>query len=183
MARLEYLSDAEIRPEDRDMLARDINIVRLLAHSPAMARHLLDTALYVRNESPLDPRLRELAIIQVAYAMRSAYEYSHHVELARDFGVSDDDIRAIAADSAGDTTDFGELERAVLRAARDIALIGQLDDATFSVLQNALDKQCLVDLMATISVYTGTVRLIAAMQIDVEPRYHVFLDAFPLPPD
>ena len=45
MARLEYLSKSDLRPQDQDMLARDINIVRLLAHSPGMARYLLENGM------------------------------------------------------------------------------------------------------------------------------------------
>ena len=123
MARLEYLSKSDLRTQDQDMLARDINIVRLLAHSPGMARHLLETALYVRNHSPLDARLREMAIIQVGYAMHSAYEYTHHIELAHEFGVSDEDIRAIADATAGRPTPLPALDKAVLQAARDVAEI------------------------------------------------------------
>ena len=183
MARLEYLSKSELRPQDQDMLARDINIVRLLAHSPGMARHLLETALYVRNQSPLDARLREMAIIQVGYAMRSAYEYTHHIELAHGFGVSDDDIRAIADDSAGRPTPLPALDKAVLRAARDLSLGGDVDEETFAALRARFDNECLVDLIATISVYTGTVRLIRAMRIDLEDRYLPILETFPLPAD
>ncbi len=183
MARLKYLSDAQMRPEDHDMLARDINIVRLLAHSPAMARHLLETALYIRDDSPLDARLREMAIIQMGYAMGSVYEYSHHIELAQNSGVSDDDIRAIAEESGGRTTGLAALDRAVLEAARQIARDGDLDDVTFAVLRAAFDDQSLVDLLATIAVYTGTVRLLAALKIDLEDRYLPLLDKFPLPCD
>ena len=144
MARVEYLSKSDLRTQDQDMLARDINIVRLLAHSPGMARHLLETALYVRNHSPLDARLREMAIIQVGYAM-------HHIELTHEFGVSDEDIRAIADATAGRPTPLPALDKAVLQAARDISLGGDVDDESFAVLRAGFNTECLVDLIATIS--------------------------------
>ena len=181
MARLEYLSKSDLRTQDQDMLARDINIVRLLAHSPGMARHLLETALYVRNHSPLDARLREMAIIQVGYAMHSAYEYTHHIELTHEFGVSDEDIRAIADATAGRPTPLPALDKAVLQAARDISLGGDVDDESFAVLRAGFNTECLVDLIATISVYTGTACLIRAMRIDLEDRYLPILETFPLP--
>ena len=183
MARLDYLSKSDLRPQDQDMLQRDINIVRFLAHSPGMARHMLETALYVRNQSPLDARLREMAIIQVGYTMHSAYEYTHHIELAHGFGVSDDDIRAIADDSAGRPTQLAVLDKAVLCAARDIASNGDVPDETFAVLRESFDNECLVDLIATITVYTGTVRLISALRIDLEDRYLPLLKTFPFPAD
>ena len=45
-------------------------------------------------------RLRELAILQVGYVSRIAYEYAHHIEIGRGVGVSDEDLRALAIESA-----------------------------------------------------------------------------------
>ena len=73
-------------------------------------------ARYIRHESRLDPRLRELAILQVGYLERSPYEYSHHVKIGREFGVTDDDIRAIADETEGRPTHARSLEQG--RAAR-----------------------------------------------------------------
>src|SRR5918995_7110860 len=95
MARLPYLEQSDLEPEHRDLLKRNINLVRALAHSPHGARAIGGIANFIRHGSRLDPRLREMAILQVGYLARSAYEYSHHVEIGRHFGVSDDDIRAI----------------------------------------------------------------------------------------
>ena len=58
-------------------------------------------AQFIRFGSKLDPRLRELAILQVGWLARSPYEWSHHVKLGHDFGVTDDDIRALIDDTAG----------------------------------------------------------------------------------
>ena len=58
-------------------------------------------AMYIRYGSKLDPRLRELAILQVGWLARSPYEWSHHVKLGREFGVTDDDIRAMVEETAG----------------------------------------------------------------------------------
>ena len=38
MARLPYLDEADLKPEDRDLLKRPINLHRMHAHSPGMAR-------------------------------------------------------------------------------------------------------------------------------------------------
>ena len=67
----------------------------------------------------LDPRLRELAILQVGYLTKQAYEYSHHVKIGREFGVSDDDIRAIGEETAGRPTKLDALSRRAARRARD----------------------------------------------------------------
>ena len=181
MARLPYLDKSDLLPEHQDLLARNINLYRLLAHSPRAARSLNTLARFIRDGSRLDPRLRQLAILQVGYVTRAAYEYSHHIRISRDFEVSDDDIRAIADETAGRPTALEPLAKAVLRAARDMTRELAVSDETFAVLRQGLDDERLTDLLITIAYYNGLVRLMAAMQIDVEDEYLAYLDEFPLP--
>ena len=120
MARVPYLDRKDVKPEHQDLLARGINLYRALVHSPDGLRSFSALGHFIRHTSRLDPRLREMAILQVGYLARSPYEYSHHVEIGRDFGVSDDDIRAIGDETAGRPTKLEPLAKAVLRAAREM---------------------------------------------------------------
>ena len=181
MARLPYLDKSDLLPEHRDLLARNINLYRLLAHSPRGARSLNTLARYIRDGSRLDPRLRQLAILQIGYITRSAYEYSHHIRISRDFDVSDDDIRAIADETAGRPTSLDPIARAVLQAARELTRDLKVSDETFATLKQSLDDERLTDLLITIAYYNGLVRLMAALDIDVEDEYRLYLDEFPLP--
>ena len=181
MARLPYLDKSDLLPEHRDLLARNINLYRLLAHSPRGARSLNTLARYIRDGSRLDPRLRQLAILQVGYITRSAYEYSHHIRISRDFDVSDDDIRAIADETVGRPTSLDPIARAVLQAARELTRDLKVSDETFATLKQSLDEERLTDLFITIAYYNGLVRLMAALDIDVEDEYRPYLDEFPLP--
>ena len=181
MARLPYLDKADLTPEDQDLLARGINLHRALAHSPGAARAFLGLGKFIRHQSRLDPRLRELAILQVGYLTRSAYEYSHHIKIGREFGVSNADVKAIAQESAGRTTSLDPRARTVLRAAREMTTGLTLSDETFSALQEHLDHERLTELILTIAFYNGVVRLLGALQIDVEESYQKYLDEFPLP--
>ncbi len=180
MARVPYLDPSDLAEQNRDLLARNINLHRALAHSPDAARSFIGLGRYIRFQSRLDPRLRELAILQVGYAAQSPYEFSHHVRIGREFGVTDDDIRAIELDTQGQTTGLSPLERATLRAARELTAQPELSDATFAELRKGLDSERLVDLLLTISFYCAVVRLLAALQIDVEDDYMQYLREFPL---
>jgi len=181
MARVPYLDPSDLPEEHRSLLARNINLNRALAHSPKGARAFSTLGGFIRNGSRLDPRLRELAILQVGYLTRSPYEYSHHIKIGRDFGVSDDDIRAIAQETLGQPSDLDALAKATLRAAREMTTDLAVSDATFAELRAGLDTECLTDLVLTIAFYNGVVRLLATMQIDVEEDYQHYLDEFPLP--
>jgi alkylhydroperoxidase family enzyme len=181
MARLPYLDPSDLPPEHQDLLKRNINLHRLLAHSPKGARAFNGVGNFIRHGSRLDPRLREMAILQVGYLERSRYEYSHHVKIGRDFGVSDDDIRAITEETEGRPSTLEPLARAVLRAAREMTIDLAISDHTFAELRQGLDNERLTDLVLTISFYNAVVRVLATMQIDVEDDYLQYLDEFPLP--
>jgi hypothetical protein len=49
------------------------------------------------------------------------------------------------------------------------------------VLADALAADCLIDLIVVISVYCGVVRLLGALEVQLEPRYDALLREFPLP--
>ena len=180
MARVPYLNPSDLAPENRDLLARNVNLYRALTHSPDATRSFQGVAQYIRYHSKLDPRLRELAILQVGYSAKSPYAYSHHIRIGRDFGVTDDDIRGIVADTNGKSTGFTPLEKAVLKAARELTARPSLADETYDELKLGLDNEQIVDLLMVISFYCGVVRLLASLQIDVEEDYKKYLKEFPL---
>jgi alkylhydroperoxidase family enzyme len=181
MPRLPYLDKPDLAAENQDLLSRNINLYRVLAHSPNGARSFMGLGKFIRHQSRLDARLRELAILQVGYLTRSPYEYSHHIKIGRDFGVSDDDIRAVVDETAGRKTTLDKLAKSVLLAAREMTRDMAVSDETFTALRQGLDNECLTDLVITIAFYNGVVRLLATMQIDVEADYLHYLDEFPLP--
>ena len=137
--------------------------------------------MYIRHKMKLDPRLRELAILQVGYLTRQPYEYSHHVKIGREFGVTDDDIRAIGEETAGRPSKLDPLSKAVLRAAREMTSDLAMSDETFATLEKALGREQVIDLTLAIAFYNAVVRLLGTLQIDVEPEYQKYLEQHPLP--
>jgi alkylhydroperoxidase family enzyme len=181
MARVPYLDKSDLPPELHDILSRPIALNRAMANSPHAARALGVPAMYIRHQSKLDSRLRELAILQVGYLAKSPYEYSHHVEIGREAGVTDDDIRAIGEETAGRPTKLDALSKTVLRAAREMTDGLSMSDTTFAELEKALGREQVIDLTLTIAFYNAVVRLLATLQIDVEPEYQPYLEQHPLP--
>jgi alkylhydroperoxidase family enzyme len=180
MALVPYLSESDLAEEDRPLLARPINLFRALANSPDALRTHAEFGEWIRHRCELDPRLRELAILQVGYLTASPYEWSHHIKIGHDFGVSDDDVTALVAATAGREHGLGEVETAVLAAAREITADTRMTDETWAVLLGHLGRARLVDLVIVISFYNAVIRILATLQIDVEPDYERYLEAFPL---
>jgi alkylhydroperoxidase family enzyme len=179
MARLPYLDRSDLAPEHQDLLARNINLLRLMVNSPRGTQAFRALGQYIRFGSRLDPRLREMAILQVGYMTKCVYEYTHHIKIGRDFGVSADDVRAIAAETAGRQTGLDHLTKVVLRAAREITADLAASDATFGELKTRLNAEEITDLVLVISFYNAVVRFLATMQVENEPEYEVLLRDFP----
>jgi alkylhydroperoxidase family enzyme len=129
----------------------------------------------------LDPRIREMAIMEIGYIARSDYEWSHHLKFGYEFGVSDDDIKAVIDFAENRPTHLDELTTAALQAARELTVDLELSDATFAILQRHLDNERVTELVIAISYYSAVVRILAALKIDVEPDYQPYLDRYPLP--
>jgi alkylhydroperoxidase family enzyme len=181
MARVPYVKLEDIEPELRKRFGSASNISLALANSPMASIMSGEMAHYIRHDNKFDARLRELAILQIGYMCKSAYEYTHHIEIGFDFGVTPDDIRAIAEETAGHDTGLAPIDKAVLRAAREATAGLKISDATFAELQKELDNADIVELLIAIAHYNGVVRILASLEVDLEDKYKHFLEEYPLP--
>lgn len=182
MARVPYLEAADLAPEHRDLLKRPINFYKAMVNSPRARRAASHIGHYIRRETKLDSRLRELAILQVGYLTRSPYEWSHHIKLGYEFGVTDADIRALIDVSEGrPAPGLDEMTAMVLKAAREITKDGAMAQPTWDFLKARLELEHLIDLTLSACHYNSVVRLLATLQVDVEPEYMPYLEKYPLP--
>jgi len=156
------------------------NLLRARANSPAALAATLQQARWIRERFSLPARYRELAILQVGYTTKTAYEWAHHVEIAQSSGLSEQDIDAVGREAAGERTHLDELDRSLLRAAREMTNELTIQDSTFAVLAQHLSPRQLVDFVALVAFYNGAVRLMHALQIDLEPHLAHLLERFPL---
>lgn len=181
MARLPYIEKHQLAPENQDLMKREITLYKQIANSPNALRAMQPLGYFIRYGSKLDPRLRELAILQVGWLARSPYEWSHHVKIGYDFGVSDEDIEGLKAETAGKPSQLDDMAKLVLKAAREETTDGKISAPTFAALKARLSNELIVDLVLTIGFYNSVVRVLASLEIDVEPEYQRYLDKHPLP--
>jgi alkylhydroperoxidase family enzyme len=181
MARLPYLEADQVAPEYRDMLKRNTNLHKLMVNSPDMARAFNGVGNFIRFKSRLDPRLRELAILQVGWMEKSEYEFTHHVKIGKEFGVTDADIEGLMAETAGKTSAIEPLTKAILKGAREMVRDLAMSDTTFAEIKKELSDEHMTDLVLIIAYYCGVVRVLATMKIDNEPYYKEVLQQYPIP--
>ena len=179
MARIPYVEAAAL-PEASKSQPLKQNFQRMYANSPNGARAYMTIAGYVRDDSTLDPKLRELALLQVGHVTRSAYEFTHHVKVALGVGLTPEQIAAIPEANAGRPTGFSPIELAVLKVAAAVTAGEAVDDETFAFLAMALGSEHLMDLLFVTAHYLGMARLLTTLRVDLEDEYRAYLADFPL---
>jgi alkylhydroperoxidase family enzyme len=184
VARVPYRDVTELTPAHQPLLARPINLFLALANSPEALARFHPFGEWIRWDSELDSRLRELVILQVGYLCGSEYEFTHHVQISRQFGVTNDDVVSLIAFAKGETApSLSELERLALTATRELTEHREISDDTWAGLAMHLDPGRLVDLVVIVAFYNMVVRILAGLQVDNEPEYRAVLDRFPLMAD
>ena len=176
MARLDPLSldavDPSLAPliqEAQERLPQFMNQIRTLAHHPRIARDLVTLYLGFQEESRVERRLIELAVLTVSHLNRCVYCVSHHTPLAQQFGVPEQALADLEAGRIGASPHFSPREKLVMAYARQMTLDARrVPDALFQELQAAFDPAQLVELTVRIGLANFFNRLNDALRIDLE---------------
>lgn len=130
------------------------NALSTLARHPALAKAFLRFNVHLLSSSTLPARIRELAILRVAHRRQCAYEWSHHVRMAKDEGITDDQIAAVqrGADGDGDGV-FDAFDRTVIVGVDELEENSQISDHTWAALGERLNDQQRMDFVFTVGCY------------------------------
>jgi len=172
MARLPNMTREQLKPEDQpffDTIADSRGGVRgpygVLLHSPDLAARVAHTGTYVRYNLDLPEALRETIILATAREIKSQYEFFAHARLARQAGVAEDTIQAIARGTApqGLTGDAAMLVRYVHELLRD----HKISDATFNAVRDRFGMQKTLEITVLIGHYLLVGQVLAAFAVDL----------------
>ena len=128
-----------------------MNIFRTLANHPDLARRWMVFANHILGKSTLAIRERELVILRIGYLCQSGYEWGQHVQIARQAGMTDEEIRS--AKTGPETPGISELDRLLLQATDELHGDAHVSDATWDALGSHLNTQQLMDLVFTVGQY------------------------------
>jgi AhpD family alkylhydroperoxidase len=128
-----------------------------------LARAYLRFGGYLLMASSLPARVREQAILRVAHRRDCAYEWSHHVDIATQAGLSDGEI---AAAKTGQTDD--EFDRAVFAAVDELDEKSNVSDQTWATLGERLDERQRMDFVFTVGGYIALAMAINTFGVQLE---------------
>jgi AhpD family alkylhydroperoxidase len=169
VARLPYPDPEGASESVREALASlpPLNIFRMLSHAETAFRPFLRFGGAILGRLELDPKLRELAIIQVAADAGAEYEWVQHAAIARHVGVTDEQIAAVEAGLLDDPS-LGDAERAVLRFAREVVAGPRVSDATFAGVCEQLGPREIVELLLTVGNYLMLARVMTTLELELD---------------
>lgn len=145
-----------------------LNLDRILLHSPAFARGWNAFLGEVRNNLELSPKLRELAMCQVALLNGADYEFHHHSPEFLKAGGTQAQLDALRSGSGIDEA-FDAGERAIIALVRAVTVDVKVADDVFDAARAALkNDQLLFELVGVTATYNMVSRILVAFGIAPE---------------
>lgn len=132
---------------------------------PELFRCQMEMGAAIYN-SRVPPRERELAVLRIGWLLRSPYEWGEHVDVAKRYGVTSEEIeRTIMGPSAAGWTAH---EAAVLRGVDELLSDHAISDATWGVLAESWDDDALIDFSLVIGQYVANALMLNALRMRLE---------------
>lgn len=140
------------------------NAMQGLGHAPEGLRRYAAVGQYVKYETDLPERLRELAILCAARGVE--YAWTHHAALAVQAGIPQAAVDDIAA--GRDPATLGAPERAIVRFIAELFRPESVSDAAFAELARHFTPRQVTDVAMSAAYYRAFGAMAMAMGVQIE---------------
>ena len=151
-----------------------LNVQRTTARHPDLARSRQAFSNHIIRGTSLPGRDRELLILRTGWNCQSEYEFAQHARYGRSVGLSDEEIRRVAA--GPDAEGWDPFEASLLRAADELHDDAFISDATWDALAERYSVQQLMDAVFTVGAYQIVSMALNSFGVQFEPYT---IDRFP----
>ena len=169
MARIPYPNVEDLPEKVRTAAEKlpPLNIMKMFLNAPTNAIPLLVFGQSILTKQELDDHLRELAILRVAHLTGANYEWTQHVPLAKETGVTDAQVEALP--QGADSDAFNEVEKNVIRFTDEVTQDVKASAETFAALEKDLGPRQMVELTLAIGFYGMVARVMESFEVELEP--------------
>jgi D-xylonolactonase len=127
------------------------NLTRMFLQHPQLYRVFVPFLERLMSGSSLPPRAREILILRALGLCEESYERDHHVQIARQVGISATEIdNALSGASTSGTASDNWL----LQAAAELVNQRTLSDATWQALSKDFSAQQMIEVVFVVGAYT-----------------------------
>jgi 4-carboxymuconolactone decarboxylase len=169
MARIPYPDPAAAPAPVREALdaVPPLNIFRMLSHAETAFRPFLRFGGAVLTQMQLDPRLRELAILEVARLTPARYEWVQHVPIAQAVGVTEEQVEALEAGEL-EADCWSEQDRLLLAFTGQVVHGTRPDDELFAAMTAGFPPREIVELLLAIGDYMMLARVMVTLDLEID---------------
>jgi len=132
--------------------------------APHVGGPLAELGAALRYQGQLSGRARELAILTVAARNDSAFEWQSHVGIARNLGITDDVIDAIAG-GVEPSVLADPVERTVVSATTSLVAGSELTDGEYEELARLIGEEAVIELVVLVGYYELLARLLRVFRV------------------
>ncbi len=136
-----------------------------LLNNPEAAGKLAMLGGYCRFETPLDPRVKALAILTTAREANGHYVWTVNQRGARAAGVSEDIIGAIREFRA--PLGLESKDASVVQFALELLRHHRVSDATFEALRSQIGNSGIIDVLVVVAYYHGLAHSLQALEVEL----------------
>ena len=144
-----------------------LNIIRTLARHPKLLKRWLVFANHVLFKSTLPAREREMVILRIGWLCRAGYEWGQHTIIAREAGMSDEEIRRVAAGPTA--SGWSPFEAVLLRAVDELHADAFVSDATWQTLAQRYSTEQMMDLVFAVGQYNLVSMVLNSFGVQLDP--------------
>jgi alkylhydroperoxidase family enzyme len=144
------------------------NALATFMHHPALTGPFLAYNNVLLAKPALGHRERELVVLRVAWRTRARYEWVQHLRLAPRYGITAEEIAAIADGPEAPTVT--PLETELLAATDQLIDNYRVDDDTWARLAGLLDETRLVELVFVVGTYTALAMAFNSFGLQLDPE-------------
>ncbi len=142
------------------------NVLGELMHNPETFGPFLEYWVSCKEKMGLSVREQELVILRMAHLYRSNYVWKHHVPLAREFGVSEAELSALAGIVPSPL--FSRRECALLVLTDELVEARTIRASVWEAWATVLKPSELIDLINLVSQYVLFALTNNALQVQIE---------------
>ena len=125
----------------------------LMLRHPGLFKVQMDMGLQL-FKGEISPRERELAVLRVGWLCRAPFEWGEHVDIAKSYGITSEEIERVTHGSAA--TGWTEHEQAILKGVEELLGNQMLSDQTWNVLASSWSEAQLVEFPMLVGQYYAT---------------------------
>lgn len=144
---------------------RRLNLFATFARHPRLFERWFAFALH-SERSTLPARSRELLILRTAFRCHSDYEWTHHIAIGREHGVTDREIVALQAEVLDGT--WSPADRTLLQTVDHLCASHDLPDAAWLALAATQSEPEIMDIVFTVGLYVQIAIAANALRVQLE---------------